>query len=107
MLAITDERAVNAQKLKELESIEEWMRAYPSVEDVALEDALGFMKLTVPAETLQLLDEGDDAGYAQAVMSEASRLWRSLALLLHPDKAKTEKFWLDGDRLQRFFQLMS
>ena len=98
VLAITDGKSAEHEKLDYVQGVEEWMHCFPDAFDMPESEAVRFMDLAVPPEIDELLAD-DAAEYARAVISECARLWRSMAKRLHPDKSCS--FWAEGDRLAR------
>ena len=85
VLAITDGKSAEHEKLDYVQGVEEWMHCFPDAFDMPESEAVRFMDLAVPPEIDELLAD-DAAEYARAVISECARLWRSMAKRLHPDK---------------------
>ena len=103
ILALTDGKSVEQVKLDEVELIEAWADQWPDPQALPLAEAMRLMELTVPQSVHELLDAGREPDYARAVLAECSRLWRAMALRLHPDKSSpaATKFWSKGGREER------
>lgn len=99
ILALTDGRDAEQDKLEYVRLIERWMDRYPDAASMPEGEALQLMDLAVPPEIHALLELGDEKQYAVFVIAECARLWRSMARRLHPDKSNG--FWEEGDRLER------
>ena len=102
ILALTDGKGVEEEKMEYVRVIEDWMDLYPDAQNMPEGEALQFMDRTVPPDVHAMLEVGNEKDYATFVISECARLWRSMAKRLHPDKSNG--FWEEGDRLERLQQ---
>ena len=106
LLMLSDAPHAEHELLEEVHTVEEWATG-GAAEDLELEDAMQFLNISLPPSVIELRDKDQDR-YIDELLAEVGRSWRTLALRLHPDKAKgrAPQFWNDERyaRLKAAFQ---
>ena len=83
---------VGEARMRMLEKLEDEMEFYPTSFDVAwmdIEDAVRILDFDVDHEVL-LLENTDPKAYSDGVVKEASKKFKEISRLIHPDKSPNE-----------------
>ena len=107
LLMLSDAPHAEHELLEEVKNVEDWATNTPRAEDLELEDLMLFLNVTLEQNVIELRDK-DQERYLDELLAEVGRSWRTLALRLHPDKARgrDSSFWNDEryHRLKAAFQ---